>query len=867
MADVKITQLPQASLPLTGTEVFPIVQNGVTVQAPVSSGTTTATNIAALQALTVTNGSFVDVGGYYTNGDGGGGTFIGVSGAAAGTYVDNGGTIIVPTGGDGSSAWLRQYSGAINVKWFGAKGDNVTDDTDSLKKAFIVGTRNDIYIPAGNYKYSSILSVIESNVYGSPTAVTAFNYTGAGSAFYYFCTRAATFRDLAFNSLSGSDQDGPIVVGNYLSLDGLQTSNFLGVSLRLGTGSNSSVVPLRVGQFALTNCDNVAQSNVILVGSTSLTPSIWGITVPADGTAPTNGSRVLVANQTNPSQNGIYIVNTSGPWVRASDASSWANIIGASVYVINGNINYGQSYWICRNATGGTIDTTPQYWAKVSRVGSYYCKLDTINIGYSATANTGNALRGIFSDGGFPSTNANTFRQATVAGRFDVMFEVNGTNTSVYAGDYDFVGTTAATRLVPGATYTITTVGTTDFTLVGAASNTVGTVFVATGTTTGTGTATWNGSAMIKIGGTNVRFHEHYCELSFPNYYVWFTSASFSCAVLNPHIQNITASMPNAYSKILDEGWANNVYFTPVGFNFPFPASNETSLNLIPNSAFKSWGTDVYGAVVPTNWTQNGSTTPAWSQDTTTTRGAYASATVTLAAQTTSISCFVASANANNNSANQVKIEDFIGKTIVAAVWCKATAAIGNLKIFGGGAQYGANAYTGSGNWELLTAICKVEPAATDLSITFRQNSANTAATGQMWFSEPILLAGIELRQPERRALTDDNANMYGMLSYAPATVFTDGATSPSVALGNVFNFTNTGATSVTSFVGGKPGQMILLMATNANTTLVNSASTTAANVIKTRTGANITLTANIVYAFVLMKGASSANQWYQVYG
>lgn len=47
-----------------------------------------------------------------------------------------------------------------------------------------------------------------------------------------------------------------------------------------------------------------------------------------------------------------------------------------------------------------------------------------------------------------------------------------------------------AGSFVIGDNYTITTVGTTDFTLVGAASSTVGEVFTATGAGTGTGTAT-----------------------------------------------------------------------------------------------------------------------------------------------------------------------------------------------------------------------------------------------------------------------------------------------------------------------------------------------------------------------------------------
>lgn len=47
-----------------------------------------------------------------------------------------------------------------------------------------------------------------------------------------------------------------------------------------------------------------------------------------------------------------------------------------------------------------------------------------------------------------------------------------------------------AGSFVNGTSYSITTVGTTDFTLIGAANNNVGTVFVATGAGTGTGTAT-----------------------------------------------------------------------------------------------------------------------------------------------------------------------------------------------------------------------------------------------------------------------------------------------------------------------------------------------------------------------------------------
>jgi hypothetical protein len=62
--------------------------------------------------------------------------------------------------------------------------------------------------------------------------------------------------------------------------------------------------------------------------------------------------------------------------------------------------------------------------------------------------------------------------------------------------------TTTAGNLIIGQTYRILDVGTTDFTLVGATANTVGVIFIATGTTTGTGTAAWQNDIVVTWGDT-----------------------------------------------------------------------------------------------------------------------------------------------------------------------------------------------------------------------------------------------------------------------------------------------------------------------------------------------------------------------------
>ena len=110
---------------------------------------TTFTAISNLKSETVNfEGKAVNVLGYYAKGDGGGGLFYW---DAASAEADNGGTIIQATAVT-TGRWKRVFSGAVNVKWFGAKGDGVTDDTSKIISALAsLGTGGGLHFSKGEY--------------------------------------------------------------------------------------------------------------------------------------------------------------------------------------------------------------------------------------------------------------------------------------------------------------------------------------------------------------------------------------------------------------------------------------------------------------------------------------------------------------------------------------------------------------------------------------------------------------------------------------------------------------------------------------------------------------------------------------------
>ena len=120
------------------------------------AGVISVDTIAALKALTVGRNDVVNVEGHTTAEDGGGGLFRYNSGSSA---TDDNGITIAPTAGSGR--WIRQYEGAVNVRYFGATGDGSTDDYTAIAAA-VTAAKGSLYFPEGTYQLGTTLSLSQS---------------------------------------------------------------------------------------------------------------------------------------------------------------------------------------------------------------------------------------------------------------------------------------------------------------------------------------------------------------------------------------------------------------------------------------------------------------------------------------------------------------------------------------------------------------------------------------------------------------------------------------------------------------------------------------------------------------------------------
>jgi hypothetical protein len=111
-----------------------------------------------------------------------------------------------------------------------------------------------------------------------------------------------------------------------------------------------------------------------------------------DGVSLANNDRVLVKNQTDPAENGIFVVNSGGAWLRATDADTWAEHIAAFVFVEEGT-TLGDTAWLSTVDAGGTLNTTDITWVQFGSATDTTAENIGIGDGSVFESKVGNSLR------------------------------------------------------------------------------------------------------------------------------------------------------------------------------------------------------------------------------------------------------------------------------------------------------------------------------------------------------------------------------------------------------------------------------------------------------------------------------------------
>lgn len=237
-----------------------------------SNGKYITTSVDSIDDLPSTGveGQTVEVLNYWSDGTvGGGGTFVWYlkTDGSLGINYDptsqhNGGTIFDPAVAAGvyepdtesasTGCWVRQYDGAVNVKWFGAKGTGTVNDTSAVEK--VINTFTAIIIKDGTFAVDiDTLHVTQNDTYIAQVNSTIIPYTALATNTLSLLTISAnnvTLENLSMNIPAdklgtGWDAAGACVTANAASRLAILGCRFIGYyrrAVQLNAGCNNARV-------------------------------------------------------------------------------------------------------------------------------------------------------------------------------------------------------------------------------------------------------------------------------------------------------------------------------------------------------------------------------------------------------------------------------------------------------------------------------------------------------------------------------------------------------------------------------------------------------------------------------------------------
>ena len=220
---------------------------------------------------------------------------------------------------------------------------------------------------AGLYKSGTWDYILTAGLLGSTSGIATLN---SSSLVTQLPAAAQTISGGAANEIPLSNSSGKLDTGWLPALNYLPTpTNSLSMGNQALTnlldpvnpqdGATKNYVDLNIQGFK-------SRTEVIVATTSNITLS--GLQVIDTYTTLLN-DRVLVFNQTNAAQNGVYLAQT-GAWTRSMDYATWADLYASYVAVTGGSANKGVSY-SCNAPASGTLGTTAIPYTQFASVQSY----------------------------------------------------------------------------------------------------------------------------------------------------------------------------------------------------------------------------------------------------------------------------------------------------------------------------------------------------------------------------------------------------------------------------------------------------------------------------------------------------------------
>lgn len=284
--------------------------------------------------------------------------------------------------------------------------ETITPDNTSI---LTIGGNGALELPSGTTAQQPVSGVVAGAIRWNTTTPQPEFYNG--TAWNTFAGSVTSVNLTAGTGISVSGgpitSSGSITVNNTGVTSAIGTANQVNVSA--ATGAVTFSLPQSIGTSSSPTFASVTITNTPSAGTDAATKNYvdsaiaglsWKQAVRAatttngtlatafangqaiDGVTLATGDRILIKNQTNQTENGIYIVQASGAPVRATDADTGAELVGASVYVDQGTVNADTAWTQTTNAPI-TIGTSNIVWAQFSGSGSY-----TAGAGLTLTGNT-----------------------------------------------------------------------------------------------------------------------------------------------------------------------------------------------------------------------------------------------------------------------------------------------------------------------------------------------------------------------------------------------------------------------------------------------------------------------------------------------